>query len=114
MPSRKVKSVNAPGRRNGRLPLNLLLNLLNSTNNLSSNPHQNATKFLAIGTFKPHDGGHGKEHMLAEVTATLQLYLEGKIDQFQHQYDGVIFIMTTGSIEETDVSSRHCHWVWLC
>jgi hypothetical protein len=47
---------------------------------------------------------HRKEHMLAEVTATLQLYLDGKIDQFQHHYDGagVIFIMTTGSIGETD------------
>ncbi len=69
-----------------------------------ANAQQNATKFLAIGTSKPMTPEQRKEHLLAEVSATLQLYLDGKIDQFWHRYDGkgVIFIMTTASIEEAD------------
>ena len=71
---------------------------------MPSNPTQTATKLLAIGTSKPMSPEQRKEHMLAEVTATLELYLDGKIDQFWHRYDGkgVIFIMTTGSFEEAD------------
>lgn len=63
-----------------------------------------ATKFLAIGTSKPSTPEQRKEHMLAEVSETLQLYLDGKIDQFWHRYDGkgVVLVMTTESIEEAD------------
>ena len=65
-------------------------------------PHP--TKFLAIGTSKPMSSEQRQEYMLDEVTATMQLYLGGKIDQFWHRYDrgGVIFIMTTDTIEEAD------------
>jgi hypothetical protein len=75
---------------------------------MSDNNKQAVTKFLAIGTSKPMTPEQRKEHILSEVTATLQLYLDGKIDQFWHRYDGkgVIFIMTTGSIEEADALLR--------
>jgi hypothetical protein len=69
---------------------------------MSSNDQQTVTKFLAIGTSKPMTPEQRNDYMLSEVTATLQLYLDGKIDQFWHRYDGkgVIFIMTTNSVEE--------------
>ena len=62
------------------------------------------TKFLAIGTSKPMSPEQRQEYMLDEVTATMQLYLGGKIDQFWHRYDrgGVIFVMTTDTTEEAD------------
>lgn len=62
-----------------------------------------ATKFLAIGTSSTTPEQRN-QYMLSEVTATLQLYLDGKIDQFWHRYDGkgVIFVMTTETIEEAD------------
>ena len=65
---------------------------------------QATPKFLAIGTSRPMTPEQRDEHMLADVTATLQLYLDGKIDQFWHRYDGkgVIFVMTTGSQEEAE------------
>jgi len=65
---------------------------------------QDAPKFLAIGTSRPMTAEQRKEYMLSEVAATLQLYLDGKIDQFWHRYDGkgVVFVMTTGSLEEAD------------
>lgn len=68
------------------------------------NTQQAPTKFLAIGTSKPMTPEQRKEYMVAEVTATLELYLAGKIDQFWHRYDGkgVIFVMTTETIEEAD------------
>ncbi|NMN71472.1 hypothetical protein [Rhizobium sp. 57MFTsu3.2] len=61
------------------------------------------TKFLAIGT-SSMTPEQRNQYMLSEVGATLQLYLDGKIDQFWHRYDGkgVIFVMTTQTIEEAD------------
>lgn len=71
---------------------------------MSGNAQQAPGKFLAIGTSSPMTPEQRKEHMLAEVMATLQLYLDGKIDQFWHRYDGkgVIFVMTTGSMAEAE------------
>ena len=71
---------------------------------MSTIVQQAAAKFLAIGTSKPMTVEQRKEYMLGEVRATLQLYLDGKIDQFWHRYDGkgVVFVMTTGSLEEAD------------
>jgi hypothetical protein len=42
------------------------------------------------------------QYMLSEITDTMELYLDGKIEQFWHRYDGkgVIFIVTTDTIEE--------------
>ena len=73
-------------------------------NRVSTIVQQAAAKFLAIGTSKPMTVEQRKEYMLGEVRATLQLYLDGKIDQFWHRYDGkgVVFVMTTGSLEEAD------------
>lgn len=63
------------------------------------------TKFLAIGTSIGMTPEQRTEYMLSEITATMQLYLDGKIDQFWHRYDGkgVIFVMTTASKEEAEI-----------
>ena len=49
---------------------------------------QATPQFLAIGTSRPMTPEQRDEQMAAEVTATLQLYLDGKSDQFWHRYDG--------------------------
>jgi len=71
---------------------------------VSTSTQAGPTKFLAIGTSKPMSTEQRKENVLKEVTATMQLYLDGKIDQFWHRYDrgGVVFVMTTDTIEEAD------------
>lgn len=71
---------------------------------MSTSTQAGPTKFLAIGTSKPMSTEQRKENVLKEVTATMQLYLDGKIDQFWHRYDrgGVVFVMTTDTIEEAD------------
>jgi len=68
-------------------------------------PQREITKFLAIGTSTGMTPEQRKEYMLSEITATMQLYLDGKIDQFWHRYDGkgVIFVMTTASKEEAEI-----------
>jgi muconolactone delta-isomerase len=63
------------------------------------------TKYLAIGTFPDSvTPQQWKPYMPKEVPATLQLYVEGKMDQFWLRDDGkgVVFIMTTESVEEAD------------
>jgi hypothetical protein len=63
------------------------------------------TKYLAIGTFpKPLTPEQFKEYMPKEVPATLQLYVDGKMDQFWLRQDGrgVVFVMTTESLDEAD------------
>jgi muconolactone delta-isomerase len=63
------------------------------------------TKYLAIGTFPDAvTPQQWKPYMPKEVPATLQLYVEGKMDQFWLRDDGkgVVFIMTTESVEEAD------------
>ncbi len=63
------------------------------------------TKYLAIGTFPESvTPQQWKPYMPKEVPATLQLYVDGKMDQFWLREDGkgVVFIMTTQSAEEAD------------
>ena len=59
-------------------------------------------KVMAIGTLAPLTPEQQKTYMPQEVPATLQLYLDGKMEQFWLRSDGrgVIFLMSTGSVEE--------------
>lgn len=59
-------------------------------------------KVVAIGkTIKPLSDEDRKQIMPKEVPATLQLYLDGKIEQFFFMQDkpGVIFLMNVESLE---------------
>ncbi len=61
------------------------------------------TKYLAIGHFpKPLTPEQMQAFMPNEVPATLQLYLDGKMEQFWLRQDGngVVFLMTTSNAEE--------------
>lgn len=61
------------------------------------------TKYLAIGHFpKPLSPEDLQTFMPKEVPATLQLYLDGKMEQFWLRRDGngVVFLMTTSDAEE--------------
>ena len=62
-----------------------------------------SSKVLAIGSLKPLSPEQMKEFMPREVPATLQLYLDGKMEQFWFREDGkgVVFLMNT-TVEETD------------
>ncbi|WP_158901742.1 hypothetical protein [Burkholderia sp. L27(2015)] len=60
-------------------------------------------KVLAVASFvKPVSDEDKKKIMPGEVPATLQLYLDGKIEQFWFRQDkpGVIFLMNVGSMED--------------
>jgi hypothetical protein len=60
-------------------------------------------KILAIGSFdQPLTDDLKQQIMPKEVTATLKLYLEGKIEQFWFRQDkpGVVFLMNTDSVEQ--------------
>ena len=61
-------------------------------------------KVMAIGTLKKLTGEQRQAYMPKEVPATLQLYLDGKIEQFwlRDQEQGVIFLLNIGSLEEAD------------
>ena len=61
-------------------------------------------KVMAIGTVKPLTPEQRQKHMPAEVPATLQLYLDGKMEQFwlRDKQAGVIFLMSVDSVEEAD------------
>ncbi|MGF6572792.1 muconolactone delta-isomerase [Paraburkholderia sp. GAS333] len=61
-------------------------------------------KVMAIGTLKPLSPEQQQTYMPSEVPATLQLYLEGKMEQFwlQDQKKGVIFLMNVDSVDEAD------------
>ncbi len=61
-------------------------------------------KVMAIRTLKPLTPDQRQEYMPAEVPATLQPYLDGKMDQFwlREQEAGVIFLMSVDSVEEAD------------
>ena len=62
-----------------------------------------STKVLAIGTVKPLSPAQKQEFMPSEVPATLQLYLDGKMEQFWFREDGkgVVFLMAT-TVAEAD------------
>jgi hypothetical protein len=68
---------------------------------MPNSPLREITKFLAIGTSTGMTPEQRKEYMLSEITATMQLYLDGKIDQYDRK--GVIFVMTTASKEEAEI-----------
>jgi hypothetical protein len=59
-------------------------------------------KVMAIGTLKPLSPEQRERYLPAEVPATLQLYLDGKMEQFwlRDKEEGVIFLMTVDSIDE--------------
>ena len=61
-------------------------------------------KVMAIGTLKPLTPEQRQKYLPAEVPATLQLYLDGKIEQFwfQDKAAGVIFLMSVDSVDEAD------------
>ena len=61
-------------------------------------------KVMAIGTLKPLSQEQRQRYLPKEVPATLQLYLDGKMEQFwlRDKEAGVIFLMTVDSIEEAD------------
>ncbi len=61
-------------------------------------------KVMAIGTLKPLSPEQRQRYLPAEVPATLQLYLDGKMEQFwlQDKESGVIFLMNVDSVDEAD------------
>ena len=61
-------------------------------------------KVMAIGTLKPLTPEQRQMYLPKEVPATLQLYLDGKIEQFwlRDHEAGVIFLMTVNWVEEAD------------
>ena len=61
-------------------------------------------KVMAIGTLKPLTPEDRQRYLPDEVPATLQLYLDGKMEQFwlRDGEAGVIFLMSVDSVEEAD------------
>ena len=61
-------------------------------------------KIMAIGTLKPLSQEQRQQYLPKEVPATLQLYLDGKMEQFwmRNKEAGVIFLMTVDSVEAAD------------
>jgi hypothetical protein len=61
-------------------------------------------KVMAIGTLKALSPEQTQQYFPKEVPATLQLYLDGKMEQFwlRDKDAGVIFLMTVNSVEEAD------------
>ena len=61
-------------------------------------------KVMAIGTLKPLTVEQRQKYLPAEVPATLQLYLDGKMEQFwlREAESGVIFLMNVDSVDEAD------------
>jgi len=61
-------------------------------------------KVMAIGTLKPLTPEQRAMYLPKEVPATLQIYLDGKMEQFwlRDKEAGVIFLMTVDSVEEAD------------
>ena len=61
-------------------------------------------KVMAIGTLKPLSVEQRQKYLPAEVPATLQLYLDGKMEQFwlRDKEEGVIFLMSVDSVDEAD------------
>ncbi len=61
-------------------------------------------KVMAIGTLKPLTPKQRQKYLPKEVPATLQLYLDGKMEQFwlRDKEEGVIFLMNVDSVDEAD------------
>jgi hypothetical protein len=64
-----------------------------------------AIKYLAIGTApRPITPEELNQYMPREVPETLQMYLDGKMEQFWLRMDGkgVVFLMSTDTAEEAE------------
>ena len=61
-------------------------------------------KVMAVGTLKPLSQEQRQQYLPQEVPATLQLYLDGKMEQFwlREKEVGVIFLMNVDSVDEAD------------
>jgi hypothetical protein len=61
-------------------------------------------KVMAIGTLKPLSQEQRQQYLPKEVPATLQLYLDGKMEQFwmRDKEEGLIFLMSVDSVDEAD------------
>ena len=61
-------------------------------------------KVMAIGTLKRLSQEQRQRYLPKEVPATLQLYLDGKMEQFwmRDKEEGVIFLMNMDSLDEAD------------
>ena len=61
-------------------------------------------RVMAIGTLKPLTTEQRATYLPKEVPATLQIYLDVKMEQFwlRDKEAGVIFLMTVDSVEEAD------------
>jgi hypothetical protein len=61
-------------------------------------------KVMAVGTLKPLSQEQRQQYLPKEVPATLQLYLDGKMEQFwlREKEVGVIFLMNVDSVDEAD------------
>jgi muconolactone delta-isomerase len=61
-------------------------------------------KVMAVGTLKPLSQEQRQQYLPKEVPATLQLYLDGKMEQFwlREEEAGVIFLMSVDSVDEAD------------
>jgi hypothetical protein len=59
-------------------------------------------KVMAIGSINPLTPEQKRQYMPNEVTDTLKLYLDGKIEQFwlRENASGVIFLMNVDSVEQ--------------
>jgi hypothetical protein len=66
-------------------------------------------KHLAIGTLKPMSAEQQQHFMPLEVPATLQIYLDGNMEQFWFRQDGsgVVFLMSTDTREQADAMLRN-------
>ena len=61
-------------------------------------------KVMAIGTLQALSPEQRQEYLPKEVPSTLQLYLDGKMEQFwlRDKEAGVIFLMAVESVDEAD------------
>ena len=61
-------------------------------------------KVMAIGTLNPLTQEQRQRYLPAEVPATLQLYLDGKMEQFwmRDKEEGLIFLMSVDSVDEAE------------
>lgn len=62
-------------------------------------------KIMAFGSLKPMTTEQQHAYMPTEVPQTLQLYLDGKLEQFwlREEWKGVFFLLNVASIEEADL-----------
>jgi muconolactone delta-isomerase len=61
-------------------------------------------KVMAVGTLKPLSQEQRQQYLPREAPATLQLYLDGKMEQLwlREKEVDVIFLMNVDSVDEAD------------